>query len=72
MTPLERQVPIRFTRGRRMYVITRAYAGGEGYVGLCDGRMVTRDETPSQVARTLIAGPLARQLDSHLLELPPV
>lgn len=47
--------PIRFTRGRRAYLIVRDYTGSDGYVGLRDGQIVARAEAPQTVARTLIA-----------------
>lgn len=47
---------IRFTRGNRFYQIAPAYAGGDGYVGLCDGRVVARAADRGAVARSLITG----------------
>lgn len=46
--------PIRFTRGPHSYLIAPAYAGGAGYVGLCDGRVVARGAEPAGVAKVLI------------------
>jgi hypothetical protein len=46
--------PIRFTRGRRTYLIAPAYAGGEGYVGIRDGQVVVRGIERGEVARRLI------------------
>ena len=54
MTP-RREEPIRFTRGRRLYQVARAYAEGENdWIGLCDGRIVARGDTRSDVAALLI------------------
>jgi hypothetical protein len=48
------KTPIRFTRGASLYQIAPAYAGGEGYVGLCDGRVVARAMDRAAVALALI------------------
>lgn len=54
MNSPSRPEPIRFTRGRRMYQIAANHADREGYVGLCDGRVVTRGVDRAEVARILI------------------
>lgn len=46
---------VRFTRGASFYQIAPAYAGGDGYVGLRDGRVVARGLSPVEVARALLA-----------------
>lgn len=45
--------PLRFTRGRHVYIVARAY-DGEGYIGIRDGRIVARDQERAVVARALI------------------
>ena len=49
-----RPEPIRFTRGRRLYQIARAYNGESGYVGICDGRIVARGAESAAGAKALI------------------
>lgn len=52
---MKRREPIRFTRGSRQYVIAPAYGGyDQGFVGLCDGRVVAQAMAPAEVARALI------------------
>jgi hypothetical protein len=43
-----------FTRGASFYQIASAYAGGEDYVGLYDGRVVANAPDRAAVARALI------------------
>jgi hypothetical protein len=50
-----RNEPLRFTRGRRLYQIVRSYLGDDGYLGICDGRVVARGVDRVEVARVLIA-----------------
>lgn len=45
--------PIRFTRGRRFYEVAHAY-NGQGYIGLCDGRVIATAPDPAAVARAMI------------------
>ena len=45
--------PIRFTRGRRFYEVAHAY-DGEGFIGLCDGRVIATAPDPASVARAII------------------
>jgi hypothetical protein len=52
MTP-SRIGPLRFTRGRHAYIVAPAH-DGQGYIGLRDGRIVTRDDERAKVARSLI------------------
>lgn len=52
MTP-SRSDPLRFTRGRHAYIVSRAY-DGDGYIGLRDGRIIARDAERANVARALI------------------
>jgi hypothetical protein len=52
MTP-PRMDPLRFTRGRHAYIVSRAY-DGDGYIGLRDGRVIARDAERANVARALI------------------
>jgi hypothetical protein len=52
MTP-SRVGPLRFTRGRHAYIVSRAY-DGDGYIGLRDGRIIARDAERAKVARALI------------------
>lgn len=44
---------IRFWRGRKLYQVTHAYEG-EGFIGLCDGRIVAKAPDQAGVARVLI------------------
>lgn len=46
--------PIRFTRGRHSYLITRSYTAEPGYVGICDGRVIARAADAARVAQALI------------------
>lgn len=46
--------PIRFWRGRQMYLIIPSHTEEYVYLGLRDGQVVTRGVEPSEVARTLI------------------
>jgi hypothetical protein len=48
-----RAQPLRFTRGRHAYVVARAY-DGDGYIGVRDGRIVTRGLERARVTRALI------------------
>ena len=54
MTTLARQEPIRFARGRRLYLIARAYTGEDGFIGIIGGRIVARGTQAAAVARALI------------------
>lgn len=45
--------PIRFTRGRRFYEVAHAY-DGEGFIGLCDGRIIATAPDRAAVARAMI------------------
>ncbi|HEY1925842.1 MAG TPA: hypothetical protein VGG92_00095 [Caulobacteraceae bacterium] len=47
-------IALRFTRGSSFYQIAPAYAGGEGYVGLQDGRVVARGADRVVVAKALL------------------
>jgi hypothetical protein len=42
-----------FARGRKLFQIARAY-DAEGFVGVCDGRVVARASNKAAVARALI------------------
>lgn len=53
---MRRDEPIRFTRGRHLYQIALNYRGGEGYVGLRDGRLVVQGDSKASVARALVSG----------------
>lgn len=44
---------IRFTRGRKFYEVAHAYEG-DGFIGLCDGRVIATAAEPAAVARALI------------------
>lgn len=44
---------IRFTRGRKFYEVAHAY-DGQGYIGLCDGRVIATATDPAAVARAMI------------------
>lgn len=47
--------PLVFLRGRHMLQIAAAYEETEqGFIGICDGRIVVRDADASVVARALI------------------
>ncbi|MFI4950843.1 MAG: hypothetical protein ACHP7A_07370 [Caulobacterales bacterium] len=52
-------ITLRFTRGASLYQIAPAYADGEGYIGLCDGRVVARAMDRATVALALIKVPFA-------------
>jgi len=54
MTAPQRREPLRFTRGRHMYLIARAYAGEDGFIGIIDGRIVAKATEAAAVARALI------------------
>lgn len=56
MNSPRRSGPIRFTRGRRSYLIAPAYPGGEGYVGIRDGQVIAAAPDRAAVARALIEG----------------
>ncbi len=45
--------PIRFTRGSRFYEVAHAY-DGQGFIGLCDGRVIATAAEPATVARAMI------------------
>lgn len=49
--------PLRFIRGRHLYQIVKAYLGEDGYVGICDGRIIARAVGRAEVARLLILPP---------------
>ena len=44
---------IRFTRGRKFYEVAHAY-DGQGFIGLCDGRVIATATDPAAVARAMI------------------
>lgn len=44
---------IRFTRGRKFYEVAHAY-DGDGFIGLCDGRVIATAAEPAAVARVMI------------------
>lgn len=52
--------PIRFTRGRKFYEVAHAYEG-IGFIGLCDGRVAARGDTPADVVAFLLARDSAHQ-----------
>jgi len=59
--------PIRFTRGGRAYIITPTYAADDdGYLGLCDGRVVARAADRAGVARALIQASTAPNTPGYL------
>ncbi len=59
--------PMRFTRGGRAYIITPTYAANEeGYLGLCDGRVVARAADRVGVARALIQAPIVPNTPGYL------
>ena len=45
--------PIQFWRGRHLYQIAPAHEG-DGYIGLCSGRVVATAPDAASVVRTLI------------------
>jgi hypothetical protein len=49
--------------------IVRAYTGGEGFVGICDGRVIARAADRAAVALALIKGPFG-ELEINWLEQP--
>lgn len=53
MNPLRRSEPIRFWRGARFYQIAQAHEG-EGYMGLCDGRVVATAPDRPAVMRAIL------------------
>lgn len=53
MTQRFKAGPIRFTRGRRFYEVAHAL-DGEGFIGLCDGRIIATAPEPASVARAMI------------------
>lgn len=53
MTQRIKSGPIRFTRGRRFYEVAHAYEG-EGYIGLCDGRVIATAPDTASVTRAMI------------------
>jgi hypothetical protein len=53
--PTKLTKPLTFARGRRFFQIAPAYVGN-GYVGVCDGRIITSGLDPAVVARALIQG----------------
>lgn len=55
--------PLCFMRGRRLYQIANAREG-EGFIGICDGRVVVHDANRANVARSLIRG-------DHRQSFPP-
>ena len=46
--------PLIFTRGRRMYQIAPAYADGQGFVGVCNGRIIATADSPELVVRAIL------------------
>ena len=54
MRPLTRRTePVAFMRGGQLYQIALA-PDGQGYIGYCDGRVVSRGSVRSEVARGLL------------------
>lgn len=53
MTDRQRPDPIRFWRGKRLYQIARVHKG-DGYMGLCDGRVIATAPDRPSVMRTLL------------------
>jgi hypothetical protein len=53
-------IPLVFTRGGSFFQIApaTAYAGGVGYVGLRDGRVVARGADRVTVAKALLTAPV--------------
>lgn len=49
----QRSEPIRFWQGQRLFQVAQAYEG-EGFIGLCDGRIVAKAPDRAGVARALI------------------
>ncbi len=49
-----RQEPLFFRRGRGLLQAGASYAGQEGYVGLCDGRVVAQGPTRAEVVGALL------------------
>lgn len=60
MRSARRHEPIRFVRGRHLYQIAPAYAGEEGYIGICDGRVIARGAERPAVARALISAKIVK------------
>ncbi len=56
MSAGRRPEPIRFWRGARFYQIAHAHEG-DGYMGLCDGRVVaTAPDRPTVMRALLLTG----------------
>lgn len=45
--------PIRFWRGKRLYQIARMFEG-DGYMGLCDGRVIATAPDQPAVMRAIV------------------
>lgn len=53
MSARQRPEPIRFWRGRRFYQIAHTHEG-DGYMGLCDGRVVATAPDRPAVMRAIL------------------
>lgn len=53
MNARRRREPIRFWRGRRFYQIARVH-DGDGYMGLCDGRVIATAPDQPSVMRAIV------------------
>lgn len=53
MSAYRRPEPIRFWRGKRLYQIAHVH-DGDGYMGLCDGRVIATAPDRSAVMRVLL------------------
>ena len=53
MSPRRQPEPIRFWRGTRLYQIAHVH-DGDGYMGLCDGRVIATAPDRPSVMRALL------------------
>lgn len=53
MSARRQSEPIRFWRGSRFYQIARAH-GGDGFMGLCDGRVIATAPDRPGVMRAIL------------------
>lgn len=53
MTARRQPDPIRFWRGQRLYQIAQVHEG-DGYMGLCDGRVIATAPDRSSVMRAIL------------------
>lgn len=53
MNARRRPEPIRFWRGKRLYQIARVH-DGEGFMGLCDGRVIATAPDRPAVMRAIL------------------